>query len=86
MEVVVKMIDYILDIRVFDLPYHIAMVGVSVMVGYISALILIGFPVSVWEYLTKKKVPDEMERKITSIFALCLSITMLLCILYEKVK
>ena len=85
LEIIGKMIDYIFDIRVFDLLYHIAIIAVCGVSGYIVAMILIGLPVSLWEHFSKRKAPREKENKVIAIVAVCLAVAMFLRIIYEKV-
>ncbi len=84
-EIVKDIWSYIFDLRIVDIPYHIALCAVSVLFGYTAAMILIGFPVSVWEHFTKKKARADIEGKVITVVAVCLSIAFIIRVLYEKI-
>lgn len=83
---IVDIFDYIFDLRITDIPRIIAYIGASALIGYCTSLILIGFPCSVWEALTKKKVNDEMQKKVIRIVAIILFVLLLLQFLNEQVS
>ncbi len=56
----------------------------SVGIAYCMALILIGFPCSIWEAITKKSVNDDIQDKIIRIVTVCLSIILILRLIYEQ--
>lgn len=76
-------VDYIFNIKVFDLPLLIAYLGVSAIVGYCASLILIGFPCSIYKSITKKEINDEIENKVIRIVAICLVIVLYGASLYQ---
>lgn len=84
-EIAGDMLVYILSIELYQIPYHIAMFAISALVGYCSAMVLIGFPVSVWEHFTKKKVDGEKEGKVIAYAAIFFTAIFILRLLYEKV-
>lgn len=75
------MLDYILDIRLFDVPRIIAYVGVCFLVAYIAESILFGIPIAIWEAVTKKKLSFDKKEKfsfgMTIVFGLVLTLQML---------
>lgn len=79
------MLHYLFTLDLVTLPYTVAMLGVSCVMGYIAALIVIGLPCSLWEQFTKKKIKLGVEDKVTCIVAVCFAVLMFLGILYEKV-
>lgn len=81
---IISIFDYILTLRIVDIPYFLATIGVSALLGYISALILIGFPCSIWEAVRHRKIIARKEEKVTKIVAICLFVVFLLKILYER--
>lgn len=83
-EIIGDMVKYIVNIRLIDLPDLIVDVGLSALVGYCAAMILIAFPVAVYETITKKNVNDEIEDKIIKIVAICFFIILLCWLLYES--
>lgn len=82
-EVIEKMVSYLLDLKLFDLPLIFFYILEVVVIGYCASLVLIGFPCSVWNELAKKKISDEIESKITRIVAICIGIVLCLSLLYE---
>lgn len=84
-DVAIDMLFYIFNIRIADIPLHIAYLGMIVCLGYCGALILIGLPCSIWEEITHKKVDHEKEKKIIFRVAICLDVILLLCFLYGAV-
>ena len=84
--IVWDMLSYIFSIELHQIPLHVAYFGVAAMVGYCAAMILIGVPCSIWESITKKKVPSEAENKAISVVAVCFTIVLLVRVLYEKVS
>ena len=73
-------LDYILNIKLFDVPLMLAYLAVSAIVGYCASLILIGVPCSIYETITKKKVNND---KIIMIVAICFIILLYGRLLYE---
>ena len=79
------MIAYICDIRWHEVPYHIAIVAVSAGVAYCASMVLIGFPVAIWESLSKKKVNAEKEAKVIKAVTILFAVLFIYRLLYEKV-
>lgn len=76
-------LDYIFNIKLFDVPALIAYLAVSAGMGYCAALILIGFPCTIYESITKKKINDDIENKVIKIVAICFVIILWSRLLYE---
>lgn len=64
-------INYIFEIKLFDVPYLVASLAIGALIGYCASLIVIGFPCSIFEAITKKKINDEVKNKIIKIVAIC---------------
>ena len=73
-----NMIDYILDIRWYELPYKLLYIGMIICFGYCAALIVFCFPLAIIEAITKKKLNEKTENKIVKILSTCFSVTFLL--------
>ena len=84
LEIIGDMFKYILDIKLSQIPLHIAYVAVSFGIGYCISLIVIGFPCTVYESITKKNINDDIQNKIIRIVAICLGILLFSRLLYEK--
>lgn len=84
-EIIGNMISYVFDLKIVDIPEVIAYLGLSGLFGYCAAMIIIGFPVTVWEYFTKKKVRQETESKAIATTSVFLAVAMILRLLYEQV-
>ena len=83
-EFVWDMLSYILSIELSQIPLHIAYVAIIGLVSYCGSMILISFPCSVYESITKKKINDDIQDKIIRIVAICLGIVLFTRLLYEK--
>ena len=83
-EVIKIFFTHIFNLKIVDIPLHIAYLAISGLCGYCSAMILIGFPVSVWEHFTKKKVREDIESKLIKIIAICFAVVMFTRVIYEK--
>lgn len=77
-----KALDLI--VFLFEAPYRILYLMVLGGFGYCGALMLVGVPVSIWKHVTKKKVREDIERKVIIVVAVCLTIAMFLRLLYEN--
>lgn len=80
----VKKFEFALELT--QLPYYLLELGVVAMFGYIAAMILIGFPVSVWEHFTKKKVKKEAEGKVIFYATIFFTVIFVLLLLYEELN
>lgn len=67
-----------------QLPYYILGLGVVVLIGYIAAMILIGFPVTLWEHFSKKKVNKDAEDKAIKYATIFFTVIVVLRLLYEE--
>ena len=77
-------VEYLFNLRISDLLLHIACAGISVVIGYCAANVLICLPVSIWEHFAKKKVQEGIVSKIVTVVTVCISATIFLRIIYEK--
>ena len=75
-----QIFDYIVNIKLFDVPLMLAYLAISAIVAYCASLILIGVPCSIYESIAKKKVNND---KIIKIVAICLIVILYGRILYE---
>ena len=75
-----NIVDYIFNIKLFDVPLLIAHLALSAVVAYCASLILIGFPCAIYESISKKKVNDE---KVIKIVAICFVIVLWGKLLFE---
>lgn len=78
-----SILDYVFNLRIADIPYFLFIIGISGGIGYCLSLIIIGFPCSIWEAITKKKISDEKQDKVIKIVAICLFTIILLLTLYD---
>lgn len=76
---------YLLNIKLYQIPRHIAYLGISCGFGYCAALFVIGFPVSLWEHFTKKQVNKDKENKVITYTAISFSVLLILRLLYEQI-
>jgi hypothetical protein len=84
-ETIFDMISYIFSIQVYEIPLHIGYFGIICLIGYCSSMILIGFPCTIWEELTKRKINYDAQEKVIFVFAVCVDVLLVLCFLYQKV-
>lgn len=84
-DVVRNMFTYIFTIKSSEILLHIGYLGVICLVSYCSSMILISFPCSIWEKLTKKKIYYDAQEKAIFVVTICLIIVLVLCFLYQKV-
>jgi len=75
---VINMIDYIVDIRWYELPLNILYLGLIIGYGYCVALITIGFPCTIIEAILKKTINKEIENKIIKVASGFFSIAFLI--------
>ena len=74
-------IGYLLNIKLMDIPRHLAFFGISCGFGYCAALFVIGFPVSLWEAFTKKQVDKDKEDIVIRYTAILFSVALVLCVI-----
>lgn len=82
-EFIGKIFTYIINLKLSDVPLLVAYLGISAGTGYCASLILIGFPCSAYEAITKKKINKDIENKAIKIVAICFVIVLWIIILYE---
>lgn len=74
----------ILEALFMDLPKVFLYLLMYGGIAYCVPLVIIGFPVTIWEAITKKKANEEIESKIIRIVAICLFIVQVLWLLLKK--
>lgn len=77
-EALKSLVQYIFDIRWYEIPKNILFLGLLIGMSYCAALIVISFPVSVWEHFAKKKARKDIESKVIAVVTACFSIGALL--------
>lgn len=82
-EIIGGILSYIVNIKLFDVPELIAYLAVYAVFGYCASLILIGFPCSIFKDITKKKINEDLENKITRIVAICFVVILWTMLLYH---
>ena len=85
-KVIWDMLGYIFSIPRTELPYHIAMIAVCFGIAYCASLVLIGFPCSIWEAITKKAVNTDKQDNVIKVVSIVLSVLLIFGFLYEKVR
>ena len=80
------MFDYILDtlFSLWDVPNKILVLVVFIGVFYCAAMFIVMFPTSIWEAITKKKVREDIEKKITIAVTILLVIAAIILESYQK--
>ena len=78
-----EMVSYVLGIELYQIPLHIFYVAICFAIAYCGSLIMIGFPCSVFEAITKRKVNGDIENKVISKLSISLGIGLLIRLLYE---
>ena len=79
-------LEYLFNLKIVDIPRILAYTGILACGSYMAALIIIGFPCSIYKDLTKKEINDEKEEKVTKYVAVCLFVVFSLGLLYEEVS
>lgn len=82
-DIISRIFDYLLDLKIIDIPLHIAYFGVTIGLAYCVATIVVSFPCSLWEAITKKKLNDDKQDKVIHIFTVLFAIIMLMVLLNE---
>lgn len=81
---VIKILEYICSLKIVDIPLHIAYAGVIALVGYCMSMIIVSFPCSILEAVTKKKIiSEEVQKKTIHIVTICLDIILAVILLHE---
>ena len=75
---------YILSIELYEIPLHIAYVGVCFLIAYVIESILIGLPVMIFEAVAKKQIPFNTKEKIAFRLTIVLGIALMFQLLYQK--
>lgn len=82
-EIVSNAVIYILNIRLHEIPRILAYIGISAGIGYCAALILIGFPCSIWEAITKTIINDDKQGKVIFRISVLLTIIILTYLFHQ---
>ena len=80
------MLDYILDtlFLLWQAPYRILFLVVLIGFFYCAAMMLVGIPTSIWEAITKKKVREDIDKKITIAVTILLIMAAIILDSYQK--
>ena len=81
-----SMIDYIFDalFTLWEVPYKILILVVFIGVFYCAALFIVGIITSIWEAITKKKVNEDIEKKVIIAVTITLIIAAIILDWYQK--
>ena len=63
--------------------YYLFSIVIMCGLAYCISLFLIGFPVAIWEWITKRKVNEEQEEKVIKWATIILSIVFVIRLLYD---
>lgn len=83
LNIIIDMFCYIFNLRISDIPLHIAYVGVIAVIGYSVSMMIIGIPCAIYKSITKKYIADEIQNKIICIVAIFLDVILGVILLYE---
>lgn len=78
---VVDILSYILNLRLTDIPLLVAYIGISIAIGRCLGIIVISFPISIYEEFAKKKVDYEKQENIINKVSACITIIIILFML-----
>ena len=80
------MIDYILDalFTLWEAPLKILILVVFIGAFYIAAMLIVMLPTSIWEAATKKKIREDIEKKIIIAVTIMLIIAAMILEWYQK--
>ena len=77
-------IEFIFDIKLFDVPLLLLYVLVIFGIGYFASEVLIGFPWTLVEEITKKKINHELQNKIIELATICFGIIIIFILFAEE--
>lgn len=77
-------LEYLVNLRIVDIPRIIAYTGVLAVFSYCAAMIVVGFPVAIYKDLAKKEVNSEKEDKVIKYVAICFFVIFSIVLLYEQ--
>lgn len=80
------LLNYLFDMRLIEAPRNIFYLGITIFLGQIASRTIIGFPMVIWEEITKKKVPFDLGEKIMNRGAVVMTIVIILIIVYSEIK
>lgn len=80
------MLDYFWDALslLWEAPYRILILGVFISFFYCAAMFIVTLPTSIWEAVTKKKVNEDIEKKIIIAVTILLIIAAIILDWYQK--
>ena len=80
------MFDYILDtlFMLWEAPYRILYIAVFVGFSYCAAMMIVGIPTSIWEAATKKKVREDIEKKVIIVVTVFIALAAIIFDAYQK--
>ena len=62
--IISEILDYILNLKLFDIPLHLLYAMMIIAMGHCIGMIIVGFPISIYEELAKKEIKNETKEKI----------------------
>lgn len=71
-----------LFVLLYDLFWGIVKIGFIAGFAYMFSMIVVGFPCSIFESITKKKVPEEWQNKVKA----TITIFVTLCFIYISLR
>ena len=80
------MLDYILDAlaSLWQAPLNILVLVLFTGAFYVAAMFIVMIPTSIWEAITKKKVREDIDKKITIAVTILLIIAAIILEWYQK--
>lgn len=80
------MLDYFLDalFSLWQTPYNILILVVFIGAFYCAAMMIVGIPTSIWEAITKKKIREDIDKKITIAVTILLMIAAIILEWHQK--
>ena len=80
------MLDFILDalFSLWQAPYNILILIVFIGVFYCAAMFIVMLPTSIWEAITKKKIRENIDKKITIAVTILLMIAAIILEWHQK--
>lgn len=84
-DIISYIVDYILNIKLFEIPALLFYILAITTISYCCALILVGFPCTVLKEKLKASINEDVERKITIVVSVCLAIAFVMLIVYREI-
>jgi hypothetical protein len=54
--IIEEVLHYVFNLKLFDIPLHVLYAMVIIAMGRCLGTIIVGFPISIYEELTKKEI------------------------------